>query len=217
MRSLITRLPRVLAMIGVLSFLGARPVLAQACLGIGSVGGQGFLVGSAGFTDGAWGPGGSIGYDTSGPVTVGANFTYTLVDNSDLAVADVGGFLAAEGPNIPVSLCPVASVSYEWLANDGGFTGLDADGVILEGGLALGGRIESTPDFAFIPSISALVVHNRASASVGGFSATGSETFGAFSGSMTMVFGSVFFGPSVGITTLDGADPVFTAILGFTY
>lgn len=217
MRSLIPRLPCVLVIASVLSAFGISSAMAQACIGVGSMGGQGFLIGSAGFTDGAWGPGASLGYDTEGPVTVGADFSYTLIDNSDLAVAGVGGFLAAEIPDLSFSLCPVATASYVWLANDAGLSGLDADGVVLGGGLALGGRIESTPDFAFIPAVSALVVHSRASASLGGFSATSSETFGSFSGSVTLAFGNVFFGPAVGITTQDGADAVFTARLGINY
>jgi len=216
MRSRIPPLSRAFAIASVLSLSWVASVAAQACLGIGSSGGEGFLVGRAGFTDGAWGPGGSIGYDSEGPITVGADFSYSLIDNTDLAVGDVGGFLAAEVPDLGFSLCPVASVSYVWLANDGGFN-VDADGVVLGGGLALGGRIQSTPGFAFIPSVTALVVHNRASASSGGFSATGTDTFGSFSGSVTLVLGSVFFGPAVAITTEDGSNPVFQVQVGVAY
>ena len=43
--------------------LATAPAVAQACLGLGTLDGQGFAAGSAGFTDGAWGPGGAIGYD----------------------------------------------------------------------------------------------------------------------------------------------------------
>ncbi|MGH7541742.1 MAG: hypothetical protein ACRELC_12155 [Gemmatimonadota bacterium] len=200
--------------------LGARDVAAQACLGNGALDGQGYLSGRASFTDGAWAPGGSLGYNAPGPITVEAGVDHTLFDNVDIATTAVSGALAVEIPNLSVSICPTVGVAYQWLSNEGELEGLgvDADGVVVGGGLVLGGRIESPgSDFAFIPRASANVVHNRATFSAGGESVTGSDTYGVFGGGVTLAVGNFFFGPSASISTLDGADPVFGAQLGVAF
>jgi hypothetical protein len=189
---------------------------AQACIANSSLGGQGLLIAGASFTDGAWAPGAAIGYDTDGPVTVLGEFSASFSDNSDLTIGSGGAVFAAEVPNLGFSLCPFAQGAYSWIIDDGGFA-VEGDAFSFGGGLAVGGRIESTPDFAFIPSLSAGVVHIRASGSAGGFSGTDSETHGSFSGALTLAFGNVFVGPAVGITTADGADPVFTGRIGVAF
>jgi hypothetical protein len=194
----------------------ASGVTAQACIGTSSVGGQGPIIGSAAFTDGAWAPGGAIGYDTNGPVTILGDFSVSLADNSDLALGSGGAAFVAEVPNLGFSICPFASASYLWVLNDGGFA-ISGDAFSFAGGLAVGGRIQSTPDFAFIPSLTAGVVHVRASGTVGGLSGTDTATHGSFNGALTLAFGNVFVGPAVGITTADGADPVFTGRIGVAF
>ena len=109
------------------------------------------------------------------------------------------------------------AVSYVWLANDAGFSSLDVDGVVLAGGLGIGGRLVGESGFAFIPSFRAQVQHARGSASFGGVSGTGSDTYGAFAGGLTLAFGSMFFGPRISITTQDQSDPVFGAVLGVAF
>lgn len=195
----------------------ASSLAGQACLALGTIDEQAFAMGTASFTDGAWGPGFGIGYDASGPLTLGAEGVYTFIDNSDAAVASVGGFVAAELPTRGLSICPLASVSYVWLADEGELTGLDADGFVFGGGLAVGGRLESEGDFAFIPAAQARLIHARSSASFGGVSGTDSETFGNFAGALTLAFGQIFFGPRASITTQDGAEPVFTVVLGAAF
>ncbi len=203
---------------GVLSLASVAPASAQACVGLATRGGQGFLVGQAGFTDGAWIPGGVLGVDTEGPATVFGRFAHALFDNSDAAISAAGGGLAIEIPDLAVSLCPTANVMYQWLSNDGGLSSIDADGVVFGGGLALGHRFDSrTTEFAFIPNIAAGIEHNRSSLTVGDTSITGSETYGVFSGGFVLMLGSVFLGPSAAMTTLEGADPIFSAHLGVMF
>jgi hypothetical protein len=198
--------------------LAVSSVHGQACLGLPTQDGQGFLTAGAAFTDGAWAPGATVGYDGRGPVSVSAGYAHVLYDNSDIAVSAVGGGLAVEVPNLPVSLCPRAVVSYEWLSNEGEWAGLepDVDGVAFGGGLSLGHRFESeASDFAFIPAVSAQVIHNRASLSFGaGESQTDSDTYAAFAGGFSLAVGRAFLTPSLGFTTLSGSDATFGIALG---
>ena len=199
-----------------LLLVAASGATAQACIGTSSLGGQGLIIGSAAFTDGAWAPGAAVGYDTNGPVTVLGDFSVSLADNSDLAIGNGGAAFVTEVPDLGVSICPFASASYAWLINDGGFA-VAGDAFTFAGGLAVGGRIQSTPDFAFIPSLTAGVVHVRASGSVGGFSGTDTATHASFNGALTLAFGNVFVGPAIGITTADRADPVITGRIGVAF
>lgn len=192
---------------------------AQACLANGAAPGQGFAGVGASFTDGAWGPGANIGANTSGPLAVRAGVGHTLFDDSDIAATSVSGTAAAEVPAENVSICPAGSVAYQWLSNKGELEGLDvdADGVVLQGGMALGVDVQTEDGFRFIPQGTASVVHNRATISVGGVSDTESETYGAFSLGMMLGGNTVYGGPGVSFTTLDNSDPVFSASLGFVF
>lgn len=192
-------------------------VAAQACLANGAAPGQGFAGVGASFTDGAWAPGANIGANTNGPFAVQADVDHTLFDNSDAAITSVSGTAAAEVPAENLSICPVGSVGYQWLSNEGEFEGLDIDGVVLAGGMALGVDVRTEDGFRFIPRASAAVAHSRATISVGEVSGTGSDTYGAF-GLETMIGGeSVYGGPAVSFTTVEGSDPVFSAALGFVF
>lgn len=192
---------------------------AQACLGNTASGGQGFAAVGASFTDGAWGPGANVGVNTTGPVAVRAGVGHTLYDDSDAATTSVSGLAAAEVPTETVSICPAGAVAYQWLSNEGELEGLgvDADGVVLEGGMALGVDVRTEQGFRFIPRATATVVHNRATVSVGSVSDTESETYGAFSVGLTLGGDAVYGGPSVGLTTLEGSDPVFSVGVGFPF
>lgn len=192
-------------------------VAAQACLGNVAAPGQGFAAVGASFTDGAWGPGASIGANTDGPLAVQAGVGHTLFDNSDAAVTSVSGTAAGEVPAENVSICPAGSVAYQWLSNEGELEGLDADGVVLEGGMAVGVDVRTEDGLRFIPRASAAVVHNRATVSVGDVSGTGSETYGAFALGMMLGGNTVYGGPSVSFTTLENSDPVFSGALGFAF
>ena len=46
---------------------------------------------------------------------------------------------------------------------------------------------------------------------------TESETYGAFSVGLTLGGDAVYGGPSVGLTTLEGSDPVFSVGVGFPF
>lgn len=191
---------------------------AQACLGNGASPGQGLVSGGASFTDGAWALSGNVGGNLSGPASVQAGVAHTFFDNTDAATTSVGGSVAADvtSNSSPASLCPVAGASYQWLSNDAGLA-VDADGIIVGGGVGIGTEIHSASGLTFIPQGSATLVHNRATVSGGGLSATDSETYGSFSGSLVMDFGSIYLGPSASITSLEGSDPVFSVTLGVVY
>lgn len=201
-----------------LSLLLPVSIEGQACLGNGAVPGQGYAAASASFTDGAWALGGTAGGNLDGPVSVQAGVSHTLFDNTDLATTSFGGSaavdLASSGSGL--SACPVMGISYQWLSNDAGLN-VDADGVIVGGGFAVGTAIESKSSLRFIPQAIATVVHDRATVSGGGVSVTESETYGSFSGAFLLAGNSVYAGPSASVTTLEGSDPVFSATLGFTF
>ena len=215
MRSSWTPVRAVLVAVA-MSSVATAGLEAQACIGVGSHDGQGFMVGGAAFTDEAWGPSLALGYDAHGPVTFGVEGVYTMIDNSSFSLVDTGAFFAAEVPGLGFSLCPVASGSYTFIANDGGFN-IDGDQFTFGGGLAVGGTISSSPDFAFLPSLTAQVVHSRATGSVGGASGTVSATHARLGGALILGFGPVFVGPSISILTADGADPVIAGRLGVAF
>lgn len=191
---------------------------AQACLANGAAPGQGHASAAASFTDGAWALGGTLGSNLEGAPALQANVTHTFVDNTDATTTAVGGTAAADvAPSATASVCPVASVSYQWLSDDAG-TDLDADGVALGGGLAIGAELGSDNSaISFIPQATGAVVHDRATVSAGGVSETDSETYGSFSGALMVAGESVYAGPSASITTLEGSDPVFSITLGFAF
>lgn len=198
---------------------GVRGLEAQACLGNGARSGQGYLTGEASFTDGAWALGGDLGVNARGPVSAEASFTHTMIDNSDVAVSAVGGTLAADFGSGGLSVCPLAFGGYQWLSNKGELSEFDvgADGIFVGGGLGLGGRLEGETGLAFLPAVAALVVHDRATVSVGDLSVTGTDTYGSFVGGFLVGKGHVYPGASVSITTQDEADPVFSVGLNIAF
>lgn len=204
----------VLATIGALVHAGG--LTAQACLGVPTHDRQGFLTARAAFSDGYWMPGGAIGYDAPGPVAGSVGFDYALYDNTDVGVARVLGQIVLEVPDLPVSICPGFGGGYQWLADDAG-TGIDADGVLLAGGVAIGGRLETSSGFAIIPHASGSVVHDRASFRSGTVTATDSETYGMFWTGFVIAAGSVYLGPRVTFFTRSGTDPEFSAELGVVF
>lgn len=197
--------------------LAAGQLNAQACLGNGAFGGQGYLTGAASFTDGAWALSGDLGVNTTGPISGQIGFGHSMLDNSDVAVSSVGGTLAAEIEGLDVSVCPLGFGGYQWLSSEGELTGVDADGIFVGGGLGIGGRIESESGFAFIPAVGASVVHDRATFSFEGVSVTGTDTYGSFAGGFLVGKGHIYLAPAVSITTQDEADPVFTAGLNLVF
>lgn len=193
---------------------GAGQAAGQACFGNAAANGQAFVQGGADFTEGAWGVGGSVGGNLQGPVSLSAGFSHLMFDNSDAAMSSVGASAGVELEGLDLSVCPAASLNYQWLSSEGELAGLDVDGVVFGGGLALGKALPAGDALSLTPHASATVMHTRASASFGGISGTDSETFGSFSGGVLIGGSSVYFGPSVSITTLEGSDPVFGAALG---
>lgn len=192
---------------------------AQACLGNTASGGQGFASAGASFTDGAWGLAAGAGANTRGPFAVQGGLSHTMLDDSDLAFTALSTTVAAELPSEGVSVCPAASLGYQWLSDEGELSGfdVDADGVLLGGGLAVGVDVRSEDGFRFIPRGSAAVIHDRATVSIAGVSATESETYGAFAAEMVLGGSSVYGGPGVSITTREDSDPVFSLGLGVAF
>lgn len=194
-------------------------VWAQACLGNTASSGQGFAAGGAAFTDGAWALNGNVGANTESPLALQGDVTHTMFDNSEIATTALTATGAADVTSSEISVCPAASLGYQWLSDEGELSGFDvsADGVILGGGLAVGGDIAGDGDFQFIPRGSASVIHNRATVEIAGFSETDSDTYGAFAVGMVLGGSSVYGGPSLSITTQEDSDPVFSVRLGVAF
>lgn len=210
---------RVLLAAATLTLFFPVHAAAQACLGNVAGPGQGWASAGASFTDGAWAMGGAVGGNLESPVSLEGAVSHTLYDNTDAAATGLTGTAAAEvgSPESEVSVCPAASLSYRWLSNDAG-TGLEADGVVLGGGLGVGTVVQSAESgLRFVPRATGALVHDRFTASFGGVSSTESQTYASFSGQVLLAGESVYAGPSASITTLEGADPVFSLTLGFTY
>lgn len=191
---------------------------AQACLGNTAVGGQGFAAASAAFTDGAWALNGTVGGNTEGPLALQGDVTHTMFDDSEIATTALSATVAADVTSSRVSVCPAASVAYQWLSDEGELSAFDvsADGLVFGGGLAVGGDVVDG-DFQFVPRGSASVVHDRATVEIAGFSTTESETYGAFEAGMILGGSTVYGGPAVSITTQEDADPVFSMRLGVAF
>lgn len=192
---------------------------AQACLGNTARAGGGFASTGASFTDGAWGLSANAGANTRSAFAVQGGLSHTMLDDSDLAFTAISTTGAVEIPAEGVSVCPAASLGYQWLSDEGELSGFDvsADGVILGGGMAVGVDVEGEQGFHFIPRGTVAVVHDRATVSVGDVSSTESETYGSFSAEMVLGGTSVYGGPGISITTRDDSDPVFSVGLGFAF
>lgn len=198
----------------------ASEARAQACLGFGAAGGQAFVVGRVAVEADAWTPGGTLGYNAAGAVSVAGTFDHTLIDDTALAFRTVTVALAVELPGDGVSICAVGFSGYEWLLNANPLLELEMsqDGFVFGGGLAIGNRFEGEgAAFAFVPRAAAGIVHTRAGLQNLGAPAAGGQTFGRFEAGLTVVRGRIFVGPSVRIDTLAGSDAVFTGALGIAF
>lgn len=186
---------------------------AQACLANAASGGQGYVAASASFTDGAWGPGATAGFNVPGPLSVQGEFQHVRYDNSDVTANAIGATAAVELMGLPVSLCPTASVAHRWHPSSEDLGDFSESGVIFAGGLSFGHSIRGA-GLGVMPHAAAGVVHDRSTLSFGEVSGTVSETYASFSGGVLLSSGSLYGGPSVSLSTLEGSDPVFSVGLG---
>lgn len=146
---------------------------AQACVGtpFGSANRTAFSVGMA-FPESATTFGGEVRVRTESPLTVGANYALTSIDELDPKQHTFGADAAYELPVEGASLCAVAGAGYSRISE----SGLTLSDFTIPVGLGLAATLMQAPDFALVPHIVPQLLWTRSSASMSGVSVSDSGT-----------------------------------------
>jgi len=206
-------------------FIGVIPktVAAQACVGLPSLASHPLNVSaSASFAENATALGGRFGFGSS---TAFAGLSASLhdydeIDESSTSLGLDGGLVFPVGVSRRASVCPIASIGYEFGPNvDTGFGDLEVGTLSLGAGAAFGGAVYSTEGLQLLPFASAQLAYARMKMEFDGESESESETFGVLNLGMGFLFNRRFgVRPSLAIPVgLEDADPVFglSFVVGF--
>lgn len=203
--------------------IAAQEAHAQACLGIPAGPGRFALGGSVGFTDGATNYGASLLANLEGPLSVGAGYTLTKIDNVDENFNSFDGIIAYELPVQGISACPATGLGYGRIGSEAPELGASATltNVVIPVGLGLGytfsGRgplsltLHALPQFLYIRTTGEL--------DIGDVTIEETETTSEFGTSLGFRIGlpQMFFGAGVSLTTMENSDPVFSVGLGLIF
>jgi hypothetical protein len=203
--------------------IAAPEARAQACIGIPAGPGRFALGGSVGFTDGATNYGAGLLANLEGPLSVGANYTLTKIDDVDENFNSFDGILAYELPLQGISACPAAGLGYGRIGSDVPELGIRATltNVVVPVGLGLGYTFSGSGPLSLtlhaIPQF--LYIRTTGEVSDGDLSIQETETASEFGTSLGFKVGlpQLFFGASVSLTTIDDSDPVFSVGLGVIF
>lgn len=198
-------------------------IAAQVCVGLPSLTTHPLNISAgASFSDNATGLGGRFGFGSStafAGISASLN-SYDDVDESATSLGFDGGLAFPVGMSRRASVCPVASIGYQFGPNiDTGFGDLELGTLTLGAGVAFGGPVYSTQGLQLLPFASAQLAYARAKLEFEGESESDSETFGLLNLGMGFLFNSRFaVRPTVGIPVgLEDSDPVFglSFVIGF--
>lgn len=186
---------------------GSSATSVQACRGIGSRDGQGYVGFGSAFGDGVNGYSLVGGFDASGPITIGVSGTFADVEDSSIDAYGAGVGLLAEIPNLPISVCPGGGVSFLTAEE------LDVDFWSGTAGVAIGGALplSDTVHLNLFASPDLLVVRGSI------YDLSDTETEFAFSGGLAISGPVMYAGGSVSITTIEGSDPTFSVGAGLKF
>jgi len=206
-------------------FSGVIPktMAAQSCVGLPSLASHPMNVGAgASFADNATALGGRFGFGSSTAFAgVSASLQdYDEVDENSASLGVDGGLVFPVGVSRSASVCPIASIGYQFGHSiDTGFGKLELGTLSLGAGAAFGGAVYSTEGLQLLPFASAELAYARMKADYEGETESDSETFGVLNLGMAFLFNSRFgVRPSVAIPVgLEGADPTFglSFVVGF--
>ncbi len=218
-------LNRVMAWVVVSVFVAVVPnrIAAQGCVGLPSLTTHPLNVAvGAEFTEDAKAFGGRFGFGSSTSFAgISASLAeYDGIDESAPSLGFDGGLAFPVGVSRRASVCPVASIGYEFGPNfETGFGELELGTLSLTGGVAFGGAAYSTPGLQILPFASAQLAYARVKAELAGESDSDSETFGLLDLGLGFLFNGQFaVRPVITIPFgLDEADPLFglSFVIGF--
>jgi hypothetical protein len=196
---------------------------AQVCLGLPSHATHPVNLGvGIDFAENAKTYGGRVGFGTStafAGVSAGLN-DYDDTDEGSTSLAVDGGLTFPVGVTRRASVCPVASIGYEFgPQTDTPLGEFELGTLSLTGGVAFGGTAYSTQGLQILPSAAAHLAYARITAELAGESESESETFGVLDLNLGFLFSNRFVvRPGIAIPFgLEGADPVFglSFVIGF--
>jgi hypothetical protein len=212
---------RLLTAAAVLALLTPAVAAAQACIGVPTTGGQFALAGEVAFPENATSYGADITADLVGPLSLGAGFAITKLDDIDENVTTFGGQAAYELPGVSVSACPVVGAEYSTWSDTFLAGSVDISQLVIPVGLGIGTILQagsSTDILLFaVPQFLHIRTTIEASDGVDSIDETESDNeFGAEAG-VRFVFGSIFAGGGVFMTSIEDDDPTFNLGLGVVF
>lgn len=196
--------------------------LAQACLGIPLDAYGVAIAGGAAFGDGGNAYSASLHANVA-PVTISGGYTLETLDSFESNANTFGGSIAVEMlPNVRVSACSFAGVSYGWVTDEvtDGFAVYDltVSALTVPFGFAVGADLAAGPVLSFVPYIAPQFMYVRGTGTIedAAESASSTESTTEFGGSLGLILsGPVFFGgPSVSLSTVGESEPTFSVTLG---
>ena len=210
-----------LGAVAVLFFVAPSTLEAQACLGFD---GDGFAAFTAAvrreWSESHTGIGGAAGLKL-GPVVATGRFLQFSVDRYDepSRFQDLRANFALQLPISRLSLCPVATVGTEPLANRDFSTLPDRSKLVYGSGLALGHRF-GTPGsgLTIIPSVLVTVEKRRIDELIeGDIVIESGEVSGVLRGGVTLEVGRFFVRPFAALATIDNSYLIAGAMLGVKF
>ena len=203
--------------------IAAQEAHAQACLGIPAGPGRYALGGSVGFTDGATNYGAGLLANLEGPLSVGATYTLTKIDDVEENFNSFDGILAFELPLQGISACPATGLGYGRIGSDADQLGISVTltNLVVPVGLGLGHTFSGSGSLSLtvhaMPQF--LYIRTTGKASNGSLSIEETETANEFGTTLGFRIGlpQMFFGAGVSLTTIEDSDPVFSIGLGLVF
>ncbi|MEX2610633.1 MAG: hypothetical protein WEA24_11845 [Gemmatimonadota bacterium] len=179
------------------------------------------MTGKVGFPENAKSYSGEVTADLVGPLSLGAGFGITKIDDVDENVTTFGGQAAYEVSGTSFSACPVVGAEYSTWSDT--FSGVDVDvnQLVIPVGVGIGTTLAagSNTDVVLFAVPQFLHIRSSVEASEGNVSFEDSDSdneFGAEAGAR-FVFGSIFAGAGVFMTSIEDDDPTFNLAVGLTF
>jgi hypothetical protein len=202
-----------------LMLAGPASALAQVCVGMPIGSGQSAVALNVAFPEDATTFGASGRMRTSGPISVGANYSLTSFKGADPKGHTFGADVAYDLPVTGASICPVAGLNYSRVSGD--FDLFDENFSFSESiisipvGVGLGLSVPAGPNAEFVPFAMPHLLWTRAKVSFDDESLSDSDTnFGVKLGA-TYRIQQVMINAGVTLTSEKNSKALFGLGLGF--
>jgi len=207
---------RILTLTAVCAVLTPGFAAAQACIGVPTMGGQFAVTGQVGFPENARSYSGEFTADVVGPLSLGAHIGVTKIDNVDGDVTTFGGQAAYEVSGTSISACPVVGAEHSSRGEKLLGLTVDTNVLVIPVGLGIGTLLAAGASTDVVLFAVPQFLHIRTTVDGTGQDTVSDNEFGAEAGAR-FVFGSIFAGAGVFMTSIEDDDPTFNVSLGLTF